>query len=131
MISGIQQNVNFQGGVNAGANAQYAGAQYQYAQGPAADTVEIAGKKGKAKKAIFGTLAAALVAAGTLFGLVKTGKLTKPADTSKWTGKLQDYAYRAGSKLNEYYGKAAESTAGKWIKENLVDRVKGWFGKKS
>ncbi len=128
MISGIQQNVNFQGGVSA---APRANAQYQYAQGPAADTVEISGKKGKAKKAIIGTVVAAAVAAATLFGLVKTGKLQKPTDTSKWTGKLQDYAYTAGSKLNDYWTKAADSKAGKWVSENIVDKVKGLFNKKT
>jgi len=130
MISGIQQNVSFQGGAPAKNAAQYA--QYQYAQGASADTVEISGKKGsKAKKAVLGTVVAAAVAAATLFGLVKTGKLTKPTDTSKWTGKLQDYAYTAGSKLNDYWTKAADSKAGKWVSENVVDKVKGWFGKKT
>ena len=133
MISGIQQNVNFQGGVTTGTNAApYMNAQYQYAQGPAADTVELSGKKGgKAKKAVLGTVVAVAVAAATLFGLVKSGKLQKPTDTSKFTGKLQDYAYTAGSKLNDYYTKAADSKAGKWISENVVDKVKGLFHKKA
>ena len=133
MISGIQQNVNFQGGVNTATNAApYMNAQYQYAQGPAADTVEIAGKKGsKAKKAVIGTVVAAAVAAAALFGLVKTGKLTKPADTSKWTAKLQDYAYEAGNKLNQGYAKLADSKVGKWCQENVVDKVKGLFHKKT
>lgn len=105
MVSGISQNVGFQG-INTATNAApYMAAPYQYTaqQQPAADVVEIAGKKksSKAKKGVIGTLVGVAVAAAALYAGVKSGKLTEVKNASKWTEKLQNLAFKGGSYVDQ------------------------------
>jgi len=135
MVSGISSNVAQQGVIGTAGNPVYI--QHNnpgIAYAPTADTVEIAGKKKSgAKKAVFGTLATVAVAAATLFGLVKTGKLTKIENPTKWTQKLQNYAFTAGDKLVQGYEAAKKTDLVSKGKEKLsagIDWIKGLFGKK-
>ena len=135
MVSGISSNVAQQGIMGTAGNPVYIQQTPAFTYAPAADSVEIAGKKKSgAKKAIFGTLATVAVAAATLFGLVKTGKLQKIDNPTKWTGKLQNLAYTAGDKLVQGYEAAKKTDLVSKGKEKLsagVDWVKGLFSKKT
>lgn len=115
-------NVSFGQVPQATANArQYMSAPYQNA---AADTVEIAGKKkSKAGKAAIGIVAGLAVAGAALYGLFKTGKLTKVENASKWTEKLQNLAYKGGEGIDKGVNKVMD-----WGK-GLIDKVKN--GKKN
>jgi len=134
MVSGISQNFATQGMVGTAGNPVYVQQAPAFTYAPSADTVEISGKKSSgAKKTIFATLATATVAAATLFGLVKTGKLTKIDNPTKWTGKLQNLAFNAGDKLVQGYEAAKKSdivSKGKDMLTSGIDWVKGLFGKK-
>lgn len=130
MVSGINANVGFQGGINTATNARpYMNQPYQYTAAPqvSADTVEIAGKKkgSAAKKGIIGTIAAVAVAAAALYAGVKSGKLTEVANPTKWTEKLQNYAFKGGKGVET--GVDYVATKGK----SLVDWVKEKVGKKA
>ena len=105
------------------ANArQYMSAPYQNAA--ATDTVEIASKKkSKAGKTAIGIVAGLAVAGAALYGLFKTGKLTKVDNASKWTEKLQNLAYKGGESIDK--GVKAVTEWGK----GLIDKVKS--GKKN
>lgn len=111
-------NVSFGAVPQATANAR------EYMQAPsnftgAADTVEIAGKKkaSTAKKGIIGTIAGVAVAAAALYAGVKTGKLTKVENASKWTEKLQNLAFEGGS----YVKKGVDWVIGKG--KNLLSKA--------
>ncbi len=130
MITGIQQtqDVNFTA-LGAGRRAQ----QAHIPQG-GADTVELSAKKSKVKKGIFAAIATAVVAAGALFGLVKTGKLQKIENPQGIMDKVKNVGYNIGSYVGKGVDKCAESKVGSWIKEKgsaVIDTVKGWFGKKA
>ena len=133
MVSGISQNFAAQGTVGTAGNPVYIQQAPAFRYEPAADTAEFAGKKKSgAKKTIFGTLAAAAVTAAALFGLVKTGKLTKIDNPTKWTGKLQNLAYTAGDKLVQGYEAAKKTdivSKGKDMLSSGLDWVKGLFNK--
>lgn len=93
-------NVSFGAVPQATANArQYMQAPSNFTGAPATDTVEVAGKKkgGAAKKGIIGTIAGVVIAAAALYAGVKTGKLTKVENASKWTEKLQNLAFEGGN----------------------------------
>jgi len=111
-------NVSFGQVPQATANArQYMAAPYQNAA--ATDTVEIAGKKkSKAGKAAIGIIAGLAVAGAALYGLFKTGKLTKVENASKWTEKLQNLAYKGGEGIDKGVTKVTE-----WGK-GLIDKIK-------
>ena len=115
-------NVSFGHVPQATANArQYMSAPYQNTA--AADTVEIAGKKkSKAGKAAIGVVAGLAVAGAALYGLFKTGKLTKVENASKWTEKLQNIAYKGGEGIDKGVTKVMD-----WGKD-LIAKVKN--GKK-
>ena len=91
--------------VSFGARPQATENARQYMQTPSnftrveADTVEVAGKKkgGAVKKGIIGTLVGVAVAAAALYAGVKSGKLTKVENASKWTEKLQNLAFEGGN----------------------------------
>ena len=130
MVSGINANVGFQGGINTATNARpYMNQPYQYTVAPqvTADTVEIAGKKkGSAvKKGIIGTVIGLAVAAAALYAGTKSGKITEVADATKWTEKLQNLAYKGGKGVEagvEYVTKKGG---------DLVDWIKDKFSKKA
>lgn len=132
MVSGIQANLGQQY-VGAAGNPVYVAQAPAFQYAPAADSVEITGKKKSgAKKAIFGTLATVAVAAATLFGLVKTGKLTKVENPSKWTEKLQNVAFNAGDWLVKGYESAKKTDFAQKAKDKLSgcwDWIKSKFGK--
>lgn len=134
MVSGISQNFAAQGMVGTANNPVYIQKAPAFAYAPTADTAEFAGnKKSGTKKTIFATLATAAVAAATLFGLVKTGKLTKIENPSKWTEKLQNLAFNAGDKLVKGYDAAKKTdfvSKGKDMLTKGIDWVKNMFGKK-
>jgi len=128
MVSGINANVGFQGGINTATNARpYMNQPYQYSAAPqaAADTVEIAGKKkgSAAKKGIIGTVVGLAVAAAALYAGVKSGKLTEVANATKWTEKLQNLAFKGG--------KGVEAGVDYVTKKggDLIDWAKGKLGK--
>lgn len=126
MVSGINANVGFQGGINTATNARpYMAQQYQYAGAPTADTVEIAGKKkgSVAKKGIIGTIVGVAVAAAALYAGVKSGKLTEVANPTKWTEKLQNLAFKGGKGVET--GVEYVATKGK----DVIDWAKEKFGK--
>lgn len=111
-------NVSFGAIPQATANAR------EYMQAPsnftgATDTVEIAGKKKSsvAKKGIIGTIAGVAIAAAALYAGVKTGKLTKVENASKWTEKLQNLAFEGGS----YVKKGVDWVIGKG--KNLLSKT--------
>ena len=54
-------------------------------------------KSGAVKKGIIGTLVGVAVAAAALYAGVKSGKLTKVENASKWTEKLQNLAFEGGN----------------------------------
>ena len=129
MVSGINANVGFQGGINTATNARpYMNQPYQYTVAPqvAADTVEIAGKKkGSAKKGIIGTVIGLAVAAAALYAGTKSGKITEVANATKWTEKLQNLAFKGGKGVEagvEYVTKKGG---------DLVDWIKDKFNKKA
>ena len=130
MVSGINANVGFQGGINTATNARpYMNQPYQYTVAPqvAADTVEIAGKKkGSAvKKGIIGTVIGLAVTAAALYAGTKSGKITEVANATKWTEKLQNLAFKGGKGVEagvEYVTKKGG---------DLVDWIKDKFSKKA
>lgn len=130
MVSGISQNVGFQG-INTATNAApYMAASYQYTaqQQPAADVVEIAGKKksSKAKKGIIGTLVGVAVAAAALYAGVKSGKLTEVKNASKWTEKLQNLAFKGGTYVDQgvkYVSKKGADVID-WCKDKMPSKNK-------
>ena len=63
---------------------------------PAAEE-ETKKKSSAVKKGIIGTIVGVAVAAAALYAGVKTGKLTKVENASKWTEKLQNLAFEGGS----------------------------------
>ena len=76
------------------------------------DTVELSSKKksgSKVKKGIIGTLVGLAAATTLLYAGVKSGKLTKIDNASKWTEKLQNLAFEGGS----YVKKGVEYVATK------------------
>ncbi len=130
MVSGISQNVGFQG-INTATNAApYMAAPYQYTaqQQPAVDVVEIAGKKksSKAKKGIIGTLVGVAVAAAALYAGVKSGKLTEVKNASKWTEKLQNLAFKGGTYVDQgvkYVSKKGADVID-WCKDKMPSKNK-------
>ena len=126
MVSGINANVGFQGGINTATNARpYMAQPYQYAGAPVADTVEIAGKKKSgAKKGIIGAIVGVAVAAAALYAGVKSGKLTEVANATKWTEKLQNLAFKGGKGVEK--GVEYVSTKGK----DAIEWAKNKIGKK-
>ena len=139
MVSGISQNFATQGMVGTASNPVYVQKAPAIAYAPSADTAEFTTKKKSGtKKAVVGTLATVAIAAATLFGLAKTGKLTKIENPSKWTEKLQNLAYTAGNKLVQGYDAAKTTISNKNLVENckekcstVVDWFKGLFSKKN
>lgn len=116
-------NVSFGAVPQATANAR------EYMQAPSnftgtpADTIEIAGKKkgGAVKKGIIGTVVGAAIAAIALYGGVKTGKLTKVENASKWTEKLQNLAFEGGNYVKkgvDFITKKSEDLLSKFKKNN-------------
>ena len=124
MISGVNANVAFQGGVAPKAQ------QFQQAVNTqvAPDTAEFSGKKkGSAvKKGIIGTVVGLAVAAAALYAGVKSGKLTEVANATKWTEKLQNLAFKGGKGVEE--GVKYVTTKGKdvidWCKEKMPSKEK-------
>jgi len=57
---------------------------------------------------VLGVAAAIGVAGAALYGLFKTGKLTKVDNASKWTEKLQNLAYKGGEGIDKVVTKALE-----------------------
>ena len=125
MVSGISQGMN---GINTATNAgPYMAANYQYAAqqtAAGADEVVLSGKakKSKVKKGIFATIGTAIVAGLALYAGVKTGKLKKIENPTKWTQKLQNLAYQGGS----YVGKGVD-----WCKNSKVGTTVCEYGKKA
>ena len=123
MISGVNANVAFKGGVAPKAQ------QFQQAVNTqvAPDTAEFSGKKkGSAvKKGIIGTVVGLAVAAAALYAGVKSGKLTEVANATKWTEKLQNLAFKGGKGVEagvEYVTKKGG---------DFVDWIKDKFSKKA
>ena len=126
MISGVNANVAFQGGVAPKAQ------QFQQAVNTqvAPDTAEFSGKKKSSavKKGIIGTVVGLAVAAAALYAGVKSGKLTEVANATKWTEKLQNLAFKGGKGVEA--GVKYVTTKGKdvidWCKEKMPskERVK-------
>ena len=124
MISGVNANVAFQGGVAPKAQ------QFQQAVNTqvAPDTAEFSGKKkGNAvKKGIIGTVVGLAVAAAALYAGVKSGKLTEVANATKWTEKLQNLAFKGGKGVEA--GVKYVTTKGKdvidWCKEKMPSKEK-------
>ena len=123
MISGVNANVAFQGGVAPKAQ------QFQQAVNTqvAPDTAEFSGKKKNSavKKGIIGTVVGLAVAAAALYAGVKSGKLTEVANATKWTEKLQNLAFKGGKGVEagvEYVTKKGG---------DLVDWIKDKFSKKA
>ena len=126
MISGVNANVAFKGGVAPKAQ------QFQQAVNTqvAPDTAEFSGKKKSSavKKGIIGTVVGLAVAAAALYAGVKSGKLTEVANATKWTEKLQNLAFKGGKGVEA--GVKYVATKGKdvidWCKEKMPskERVK-------
>ena len=124
MISGVNANVAFQGGVAPKAQ------QFQQAVNTqvAPDTAEFSGKKkGSAvKKGIIGTVVGLAVAEAALYAGVKSGKLTEVANATKWTEKLQNLAFKGGKGVEA--GVKYVATKGKdvidWCKEKMPSKEK-------
>ena len=130
MVSGINANVGFQGGINTATNARpYMNQPYQYTVAPqvTADTVEIAGKKkGSAvKKGIIGTVIGLAVAAAALYAGTKSGKITEVANATKWTEKLQNLAFKGGKGVEAGVDYVAKKGG------DFVDWIKDKFNKKA
>ena len=75
-------------------------------------------KKSNKGKVALGILAGVAVAGAALYGLFKTGKLTKVENASKWTEKLQNLAYKGGEGIDKGVTKITE-----WGK-GLIDKYK-------
>ncbi|RAI11488.1 MAG: hypothetical protein DKM24_04985 [Candidatus Melainabacteria bacterium] len=124
MISGVNANVAFQGGVAPKAQ------QFQQAVNTqvAPDTAEFSGKKksNAVKKGIIGTVVGLAVAAAALYAGVKSGKLTEVANATKWTEKLQNLAFKGGKGVEA--GVKYVTTKGKdvidWCKEKMPSKEK-------
>ena len=124
MISGVNANVSFQGGVAPKAQ------QFQQAVNTqvAPDTAEFSGKKKSSavKKGIIGTVVGLAVAAAALYAGVKSGKLTEVANATKWTEKLQNLAFKGGKGVEA--GVKYVTTKGKdvidWCKEKMPSKEK-------
>ena len=124
MISGVNANVAFKGGVAPKAQ------QFQQAVNTqvAPDTAEFSGKKkGSAvKKGIIGTVVGLAVAAAALYAGVKSGKLTEVANATKWTEKLQNLVFKGGKGVEA--GVKYVTTKGKdvidWCKEKIPSKEK-------
>ena len=124
MISGVNANVAFQGGVAPKAQ------QFQQAVNTqvAPDTAEFSGKKKSSavKKGIIGTVVGFAVAAAALYAGVKSGKLTEVANATKWTEKLQNLAFKGGKGVEA--GVKYVTTKGKdvidWCKEKMPSKEK-------
>ena len=124
MISGVNANVAFQGGVAPKAQ------QFQQAVNTqvAPDTAEFSGKKKSSavKKGIIGTVVGLAVAAAALYAGVKSGKLTEVANATKWTEKLQNLAFKGGKGVEA--GVKYITTKGKdvidWCKEKMPSKEK-------
>ena len=87
-------------------------------QGTPQQAEETSKKKSSAvKKGIIGTIAGLAVAAAALYAGVKTGKLTKVENASKWTEKLQNLAFEGGS----YVKKGVDWVIGKG--KNLLSKT--------
>ena len=126
MISGVNANVAFKGGVAPKAQ------QFQQAVNTqvAPDTAEFSGKKkGSAvKKGIIGTVVGLAVAAAALYAGVKSGKLTEVANATKWTEKLQNLAFKGGKGVEagvKYVATKSKDVID-WCKEKMPskERVK-------
>lgn len=110
--------------------------QSPYQNAPMPDSLEIAGKKaGKDKKTVGGVIVAAALLAAGLFAGVKTGKLKAIENPQKWTGKLQNLAYKGGKGVETGVNWVSEKgkPAIEWIKDKgkaVVDWVKAKFAKK-
>ncbi len=126
MISGVNANVAFQGGVAPKAQQFQQTVNTQVAP----DTAEFSGKKKSSavKKGIIGTVVGLAVAAAALYAGVKSGKLTEVANATKWTEKLQNLAFKGGKGVEA--GVKYVTTKGKdvidWCKEKMPskERVK-------
>ena len=124
MISAVNANVAFQGGVAPKAQQYQQGVNTQV--GP--DTAEFSGKKkgSAAKKGIIGTVVGLAVAAVALYAGVKSGKLTEVANATKWTEKLQNLAFKGGKGVEK--GVEYVATKGKdvidWCKEKMPSKEK-------
>ena len=124
MISGVNANVAFQGGVAPKAK------QFQQAVNTqvAPDTAEFSGNKksNAVKKGIIGTVVGLAVAAAALYAGVKSGKLTEVANATKWTEKLQNLAFKGGKGVEA--GVKYVTTKGKdvidWCKEKMPSKEK-------
>ena len=124
MISGVNSNVAFQGGVAPKAQ------QFQQAVNTqvAPDAAEFSGKKKNSavKKGIIGTVVGLAVAAAALYAGVKSGKLTEVANATKWTEKLQNLAFKGGKGVEA--GVKYVTTKGKdvidWCKEKMPSKEK-------
>ena len=124
MISGVNANVAFQGGVAPKAQ------QFQQAVNTQVtpDTAEFSGKKKSSavKKGIIGTVVGLAVAAAALYAGVKSGKLTEVANATKWTEKLQNLAFKGGKGVEA--GVKYVTTKGKdvidWCKEKMPSKEK-------
>lgn len=65
-------------------------------------------KKSGIGKKILGVAAAIGIAGAALYGLFKTGKLTKVENATKWTEKLQNLAYKGGEGIDKVVTKAID-----------------------
>ena len=124
MISGVNANVAFQGGVAPKAQQFQQTVNTQVAP----DTAEFSGKKKSSavKKGIIGTVVGLAVAAAALYAGVKSGKLTEVANATKWTEKLQNLAFKGGKGVEA--GVKYVTTKGKdvidWCKEKMPSKEK-------
>ncbi len=124
MISGVNANVAFQGGVAPKAQQFQQTVNTQVAP----DTAEFSGKKksNAVKKGIIGTVVGLAVAAAALYAGVKSGKLTEVANATKWTEKLQNLAFKGGKGVEA--GVKYVTTKGKdvidWCKEKMPSKEK-------
>lgn len=124
MISAVNANVAFQGGVAPKAQQYQQGVNTQVAP----DAAEFAGKKkGSAvNKGIIGTVVGLAVTAAALYAGVKSGKLTEVANATKWTEKLQNLAFKGGKGVEK--GVEYVATKGKdvidWCKEKMPSKEK-------
>lgn len=104
MVVGINGSIGQYNGILNG-KVQYPAVQgYSYQpqtvnfQGIPQQTEEETKKKSSAvKKGIIGTVIGVAVATAALYAGVKTGKLTKVENASKWTEKLQNLAFEGGN----------------------------------
>ncbi len=124
MISGVNANVAFQGGVVPKAPQYQQTVNTQVTPDSAEFTAK---KKGSAvKKGIIGTVVGLAVAAAALYAGVKSGKLTEVANATKWTEKLQNLAFKGGKGVES--GVKYVTTKGKdvidWFKEKMPSKEK-------